>query len=258
MKLAVVLLLVASSIVAVYSLADPAPQSRVKPRGKSQFRSRTGTVPAIENKPKSEFLRESIRTPARESNRTPLRESNRTPLRESIRSPLRETKRQPTTTNPPPTTTENIIIPDVTTLKPEPKPRAIAPKLENNLIETNLVTEFPSYANATGQFCKFAFFPNYFLVEKFWFKYVFRTVIAPVPAADCQQNDLLNKLLLRVLLSSMMTSTTQNPLMENLNRLFNISPTPAAKPTTVVTSTVVSTVTQLFSTIVSVWESNCS
>lgn len=52
----------------------------------------------------------------------------------------------------------------------------------------------------------------------------------------------------------MMSTTTQNPLMENLNRLFNINPTPASSPTTVVTSTVISTITQLFSTIVSVWK----
>ncbi|KAI9555329.1 hypothetical protein GHT06_017844 [Daphnia sinensis] len=69
-------------------------------------------------------------------------------------------------------------------------------------------------------------------------------------ATNCQQNDLLNRLLLRVLLSSMMT-TTQNPLMENINRLFNINPT-TTSPTTVITSTAVSTVTQLFSTIVNV------
>ncbi|KZS17164.1 Uncharacterized protein APZ42_016766 [Daphnia magna] len=71
-----------------------------------------------------------------------------------------------------------------------------------------------------------------------------------VNATNCQQNDLLNRLLLRVLLSSMMT-TTQNPLMENINRLFNINPT-TTSPTTVITSTAVSTVTQLFSTIVNV------
>lgn len=69
---------------------------------------------------------------------------------------------------------------------------------------------------------------------------------------ECQQNDLLNRLLLRVLLSSMVTTTTQNPLMENLNRLFNINPSSAASPTTVVTSTAISTITQLFSTIVNV------
>ncbi|XP_057369041.1 uncharacterized protein LOC130690088 [Daphnia carinata] len=69
-------------------------------------------------------------------------------------------------------------------------------------------------------------------------------------ATNCQQNDLLNRLLLRVLLSSM-TTTTQNPLMENINRLFNINPT-TTSPTTVITSTAVSTVTQLFSTIVNV------
>jgi len=74
---------------------------------------------------------------------------------------------------------------------------------------------------------------------------------AAVNGSNCQQNDLLNRLLLRVLLSSMMTTTTQNPLMENINRLFNINPT-STSPTTVITSTAVSTVTQLFSTIVNV------
>lgn len=77
----------------------------------------------------------------------------------------------------------------------------------------------------------------------------------PVNGSNCQQNDLLNRLLLRVLLSSMMTTTTQNPLMENINRLFNINPT-STSPTTVITSTAVSTVTQLFSTIVNVLETN--
>jgi len=78
-------------------------------------------------------------------------------------------------------------------------------------------------------------------------------------SGDCQQNDILNKLLLQLFLSSI-TYTTQNPLVANLNRLLginhpqpinnnNIAPLPQ---TTVLTTTAVSTVTQIFSTVVSV------
>lgn len=68
----------------------------------------------------------------------------------------------------------------------------------------------------------------------------------------------MNRLLLQLLLSSMTTTTTQNPLMANLNRILNpnaigqVQQQPATAVTQVVTTTAISTVTQLFSTVLSV------
>lgn len=144
MKLSVVLL-IAVSIAVVSCLADP--QSRGKPRFKTQIRSRTGTASRVEAKPKTEFVRDFSRTAVRVASKEPSRVSIKEPSREANRE--REfIIRQPATT------TEIAATTEATTFITEPKPISNTPKIENNFIETTPTTEFPSYANATAQFSK--------------------------------------------------------------------------------------------------------
>lgn len=69
-------------------------------------------------------------------------------------------------------------------------------------------------------------------------------------SAQCQQNALLSKLLLQLLISTIQSiqTTTQHPLIPDWSQLLKSSQTdPNQAATTVLTTTVISTVTQLFS-----------